>query len=176
MNFAGIGVVIGHELTHGFDNMGRHLNWKGQLAEWWDKSTEEKYKEKAQCFVEQAEKYTIKQVNVTLNGILKQRELIADTGGIREAYLGYVNYEKTHPQQKLPGHKFTSRQMFWIGYGQVMCAKYKDGFLKHLLKTSEHPSGEFRINGPLSNNPDFANDFKCPTGSPMNPADKCKLW
>ena len=87
-----------------------------------------------------------------------------------------VNFEKTHPQQKLPGHKFTSRQMFWISYGQVMCAKYKDGFLKHLLKTSEHPSGEFRINGPLSNNPDFANDFKCPTGSPMNPADKCKLW
>ena len=79
-------------------------------------------------------------------------------------------------EKMLPGHGFTPRQMFWISWGQVWCTKWRDEALKYQIKTDPHSPGEFRIKGSLSNNADFAKDFNCPKGSPMNPEEKCIVW
>ena len=76
----------------------------------------------------------------------------------------------------LPGHQFTPKQLFWINYGQVWCQKFRDDALVNTIKTGVHTPGEFRVVGPLSNNNDFAKDFGCPKGSPMNPEKKCVVW
>ena len=79
-------------------------------------------------------------------------------------------------EQTLPGHNFTPKQLFWISCGQVWCSKYRDGAYKNQIKTGVHSPEEFRIQGSLSNNDDFAIDFNCPKGSPMNPVEKCSVW
>jgi len=177
MNYGAIGAVIGHEITHGFDDKGRTYDFEGKLVDWWANETAIEYKRRAQCLIEQYGNFTAEQINTNLNGTNTIGENIADNGGIKEAYLGYQNYVKDHGDEpQLPGHDYTARQMFWISYGQVWCIKYKDGELKSMISTDEHSPGEFRIKGPLSNNPDFAKDFKCKVGSRMNPAKKCTVW
>jgi len=176
MNFGAIGAVIGHEITHGFDDQGRTQDYEGKLVDWWEGSTSKEYKKRAQCVIDQYGSYEAEQIGITLNGINTQGENIADNGGIKEAYLGFLNYAKDHPQEQLPGHSYTPNQMFWISFGQVWCSKFKDGQLKSQILTGVHSPGEFRIRGPLSNNPDFARDFNCPAGSPMNPVNKCTVW
>ena len=79
-------------------------------------------------------------------------------------------------EQTLPGHSFTPKQLFWISWGQLWCSKYRDGSLKNTIKTDPHSPGAFRTIGTVSNNPDFAKDFNCPKGSPMNPKKKCTVW
>lgn len=87
------------------------------------------------------------------------------------------NYVKDHgAEAKLVGHDFTPKQLFWISFSQVWCSKYKDGTLKQQILTGYHSPGEFRIKGPLANNPSFAEDFQCAKGSKMNPAKKCSVW
>jgi len=177
MNYGAIGAVIGHEITHGFDNTGRKYDFEGKSVDWWENDTAIEYKRRVQCLIEQYSNFTAKQININLNGTLTQGDDIADNGGIKGAYLGYQNYLKDHGDEpKLPGHHYTARQMFWISWSQVWCSKYKDEMLKFLIKTDVHSPGEFRIKGPLSNNPDFAKDFKCKVGSRMNPAKKCTVW
>ena len=83
-----------------------------------------------------------------------------------------VNWE----EQKLPGLNFTSNQMFWISWSQLWCSKYRDDFLKKVITSGVHAPGEYRINGPLSNNEEFAKDFNCPKTSTMNPEKKCTIW
>jgi len=179
MNFGAIGAVIGHEITHGFDDQGRTQDWEGKLTDWWEKSTADEYKKRAQCIIDQYGNYTAEQIGINLNGINTQGENIADNGGIKESYLAYANYTKDHPEVpdlKLPGHDYTPEQMLWISWGQAWCSKYRDGTLKSQVLTDPHSPGEFRTIGSLSNNPDFAKDFNCPLGSPMNPVKKCKIW
>merc|ERR1719357_873857 len=178
MNFGAIGTVIGHEITHGFDDTGRTQDFEGKLVDWWANSTATEYKNRAQCIIEQYGNFTAEQIKLALNGINTQGENIADNGGIKEAYLGYTNYVKDHGEEEaLPGFsQYTPKQMFWISFGQVWCSKYKDGTLKSRILTGVHSPGEFRIKGPLSNNPDFASDFKCKKGTPMNPEKKCTVW
>ena len=112
-----------------------------------------------------------------INGINTQGENIADNGGIKEAYYAYNSWEEENGvDPKLPGLPYTSQQMFWISVGNVWCNKFRPEALRARVITDTHSPGEFRIIGPLSNIPDFAKDFKCPVGSPMNPAKKCTVW
>lgn len=112
-----------------------------------------------------------------LNGINTQGENIADNGGVKEAYLAYKEWErKNGPEPKLPGVQYTPQQMFWISMANTWCTKYRSENLKLLITTDTHSPGEFRVNGPFSNMPEFAEDFKCPLGSKMNPAKKCSVW
>jgi len=178
MNYGGIGWVIGHEITHGFDDQGRQFDDDGNLAQWWERATEMNYLNKAQCIIWQYGNYTAQPINVPLNGINTQGENIADNGGIKEAYRAYNSWVRKHGvEPRIPGFKaFTPNQMFWISAGNTWCTSYRPAALDRAIHTGAHSPGPFRVKGPFSNNPDFARDFHCPVGSGMNPAKKCEVW
>ncbi|KAH8381748.1 hypothetical protein KR093_011645, partial [Drosophila rubida] len=177
MNFGAIGYVIGHEITHGFDDQGRQFDVKGNLRDWWQPDTQKAYLKKAQCIIEQYGNYTERLTGLNLNGINTQGENIADNGGVKESYIAYQRWVEKHgPEPKLPGLDYTPQQMFWISAGQTWCAKYRKESLKMRITTGVHSPSEFRVLGSLSNMKDFSKDFQCPEGSPMNPVHKCEVW
>jgi len=177
MNFGAIGFVMGHEITHGFDDQGRQKDADGVLKDWWKADTNEKFQTKAQCIIDQYGNYTETQTGLNLNGVNTQGENIADNGGIKEAYLAYEMWERDNQvEEGLPGHSYSSRQLFWISAAQAWCSKYRTEKLKNQILTGQHSIEKFRIIGPFSNNKDFAKDFKCPPGSGMNPVKKCVVW
>ncbi|XP_057330759.1 neprilysin-2-like [Microplitis mediator] len=177
LNYGGIGFIVGHEITHGFDDQGSQYDKNGNLVDWWDPSTKEKYLRKAQCIIDQYDNYTIKEIGMNVVGFSTQGENIADNGGIKQAYLAYRNWADHHKQEpKLPGLHYTPRQMFWISAANGWCAKLRPEFASHIIASDSHVQGEFRIIGSLSNRPEFAKDFNCALGSNMNPIDKCSVW
>ncbi|CRK97823.1 CLUMA_CG011199, isoform A, partial [Clunio marinus] len=176
MNYGAIGFVIGHEITHGFDDQGRQFDSDGNLVDWWEEDTKTAYLEKARCIIEQYGNYTEPNVDLKLNGINTQGENIADNGGIKEAYLAYKKYVKDNgAEQKLPGLNYTSNQLFWISAAQTWCSVYRPESMKMRITTGVHSPGMFRVLGPMSNMKEFAMDFHCPMGSPMNPVKKCEV-
>lgn len=178
LNFGAIGGVIGHEITHGFDDQGRQYDAEGNLNDWWEKATGEEYNERAKCIIDQYSEQLNRQTGLNLKGKQTQGENIADNGGIKEAYMAYTQWaSKNGVEESLPGFEtMTPRQMFWVSWGQVWCAKWRDAALKSQIETGQHSPGKYRILVPLSNNEDFAKDFNCPAGSGMNPEKKCKVW
>ncbi|KAG4067966.1 hypothetical protein HA402_010652 [Bradysia odoriphaga] len=179
MNYGGIGFVIGHEITHGFDDQGSQYDSLGNLRNWWANETRAAYLEKAQCIIEQYGNYTEPQTNLPLNGINTQGENIADNGGIKESYRAYQRWSANRPEKSMPGlSDYTPQQMFWISAGQVWCSVYREAAMRNHVLTGVHSPGQFRVIGPMSNMQEFADDFNCPVGSPMNPptADKCVVW
>ncbi|XP_046397833.1 neprilysin-2-like isoform X2 [Ischnura elegans] len=177
MNYGAIGFVIGHEITHGFDDQGRQFDKDGNLVDWWAPKTKEEYLKKATCIIEQYGNYTLKEVNMNINGINTQGENIADNGGVKEAYRAYEAWEaRNGPEAPLPGLDLTSRQLFWVSAANVWCSKYRPEALRLRLLTGYHSPGRYRVIGPFSNSEEFAKDFSCPLGSEMNPTKKCAVW
>ncbi|KAJ8668512.1 hypothetical protein QAD02_010175 [Eretmocerus hayati] len=177
MNYGAIGFVMGHEITHGFDDQGRQFDKHGNLVEWWADETKQKYLKRAECIIHQYGNYTVPDVKLNLNGINTQGENIADNGGIKEAYLAYNSWVKRNkPEPRLPGLAYSPQQMFWISAAHTWCSAYRPETLKLRITTGVHSPGEFRVLGPMSNMPEFAQDFKCPKGSRMNPEKKCAVW
>jgi len=178
MNYGGIGWVIGHEITHGFDDQGRQFDAEGNLKQWWEPATETNYLEKAQCIIWQYGNYTAQPIGINLNGVNTQGENIADNGGIKEAYMAYSRWAEMNPKEpQLPGFlKYSPKQMFWISAGNTWCSKYRAFALERRIRTGAHSPGPFRVKGPFSNTPQFAQDFNCPVGSGMNPVKKCEVW
>ncbi|XP_058790686.1 neprilysin-2-like [Phymastichus coffea] len=175
LNYAAIGWLIGHELTHGFDDQGSQYNEDGELVNWWDPETLKKYLNRTKCIIEQYSNYTLN--GLKLNGKNTQGENIADNGGIKEAYFAYEEYEKTHEQELgLPGLSYTPRQLFWINAANMFCDKSRPEVLEHGMKTNDHSPYGIRVIGTFSNIPEFSRDFNCPVGSPMNPTKKCTVW
>ncbi|CAJ0566155.1 unnamed protein product, partial [Mesorhabditis spiculigera] len=179
LNYGGIGAVIGHEITHGFDDQGSQFDKDGNLKNWWDASTREKFEERTQCIIDQ---YGAQEVPNTsgqhLNGKLTQGENIADNGGVKQAYKAYKRFlEKHGPEEALPGlEKYTNDQMFFIGYAQTWCNKMTPEATLRLILTDPHAPGMFRVNVVLQNQPEFAHAFQCPAGSTMNPSKRCVVW
>jgi len=177
MNYGAIGWVIGHEITHGFDDQGRQFDMDGNLVDWWHPVTRNKYMQKAQCIIEQYGNYSIPELNLSLSGINTQGENIADNGGIKEAYRAYNRWVSRNSEEPLlPGLEYTQRQLFWVSAANVWCAKYRPKALKLRVLTGVHAPDMFRVKGPFSNMPEFARDFNCPIGSPMNRVNKCSVW
>ncbi|KAH8310552.1 hypothetical protein KR044_001902 [Drosophila immigrans] len=177
MDFGAIGSLIGHEFTHGFDDQGSQFDLEGNMRDWWQPDTKKAYLEKAQCIIHQYGNYTDAMTGLKLNGINTQGENIADNGGIKEAYKAYQRWVENHgTEAKLPDLDYTPQQMFWISAAQTWCSKYRKEDLSVSITTDEHSPSEFRVLGPLSNSKDFAKDFRCPKGSPMNPVHKCEVW
>ena len=177
MNYGAIGFVIGHEITHGFDDQGRQFDKHGNLVDWWAPQTKEKYIDRAECIIHQYGNYTVEDVGLNLNGINTQGENIADNGGIKEAYLAYKEWvRRNQPEQSLPGLPYTPEQLFWISAANTWCSKYRPEAMKLRITTGYHSPGKFRVLGPLSNMNEFSKDFNCPLGSKMNPEKKCTVW
>jgi membrane metallo-endopeptidase-like protein 1 len=177
MNYGGIGVVIGHEITHGFDDRGRLYDKLGNIRQWWDNATIVKFEEKAQCIEDQYSNYVLDQISMRINGRSTKGENIADNGGLKQAYRAYKKYEKFHPiPQQLPGVNLTQDQLFFLNYAQIWCGMMNDKEAIRKLRTSEHSPGPIRVKGPLSNSYDFAAAYNCPVGTPMNPLKKCRVW
>ncbi|XP_011500775.1 PREDICTED: neprilysin-11-like [Ceratosolen solmsi marchali] len=180
INYGAMGAIMGHELTHGFDDQGRKYDENGNLREWWSEETLRHYHAKVECIIKQYGSYHLPELgnNFTVNGINTQGENIADNGGIREAYRAYQKLKSRNPNQlALPGLvDYTQDQLFFLGFAQVWCGNHTSGALKSRLVEGMHAPNHFRVIGTLSNNVEFAEAWKCPTGSPMNPAHKCILW
>ncbi|TRY61835.1 hypothetical protein TCAL_13323 [Tigriopus californicus] len=147
------------------------------LDEWWDPATTEGFDERASCFVEQYSQFRVESLNVSLKGKQIQGEVIADNGGLAHAYNAYVNWvEENGEEESLPGLNLSGRQLFWTAAANVWCSKTREQFQRQNIALGVHPPPKFRVNGPLQNSPEFAKDFNCPSGTPMNPSKKCKMW
>ncbi|EFA04402.1 neprilysin-2 [Tribolium castaneum] len=177
MNFGAVGSVIGHEITHGFDDTGRQFDKNGNLVNWWKEETKTKFLEKAQCIIKQYNNYTVPEVKMKLNGVRTQGENIADNGGVKQAYLAYKKWQRSNPPEpKLPGLKYEPRQLFWVSAAQIWCSKHRPEAIALQVTVDAHSPAEFRVLGPFSNSEFFAKDFHCPKGSKMNPEHKCSVW
>lgn len=178
MNYGGIGVIIGHELSHAFDDKGSSFNERGDLHPWWTPESKANFIEKTQCMVEQYNSYTVDQVDMNVNGMLTLGENIADNGGLNSAYESYQSWVKRQekPEKVLPGLGLSSEKIFFVNFAQFWCSLFQDDYLKLILKGEMHPPGRIRVIGALSNSHYFAEAFSCPAGSRYNPEKKCKVW
>jgi len=180
MNFGGIGVVIGHEITHGFDDKGKQFDEQGNINQWWDMSSSSSFRAKAQCIINQYSQFRVPEVGVNLNGLNTQGENIADNGGIKQAYRAYTSWRLEHGEEwspPLPGlPHIEAEKLFFLNFAQVWCGTARPEALKSKLKTAVHAPGKYRVLGTLANSDEFATVFKCPKGSKMNPHEKCKVW
>ena len=173
--YGGFGTVVGHELTHGFDDQGQQYDPQGNLRKWWDNASTAQFNDRKKCFVNQYSGYKIFGHHV--NGSLTLGENLADSGGLKTSYQAYKNHlEKEGTQASLPGLKYTPDQLFFVAFAQLWCSNFTPEYIATSLLTNPHSPGPFRVNGTLVNSPEFAEAYKCPKGSPMNPTDKCLMW
>ncbi|XP_071109353.1 neprilysin-1-like [Haliotis cracherodii] len=170
--------VLGHELTHGFDDVGRLFDKNGNLVEWWSTDVIKAFKDKAQCFIDQYSQYHEASVNVSVNGINTQGENIADCGGVKQAYRAYRNLvgDLQAEEPLLPYLGLSQDQAFFISYAQSWCASYRKEGLEATISGDVHSPNMYRIIGACQNSFEFAEAFRCPVGSYMNPPTKCELW
>ncbi|CAG0913113.1 unnamed protein product [Notodromas monacha] len=173
LNYGGIGVVIGHELVHGFDDQGREYDKNGNLHQWWETDAIENFKGKAACFETQYDNYG-------LNGRQTLGENLADNGGLHAAYRALEHWLREHPEEEhagqLPGLPLSPRQLFFLGFGQVWCSTATAEADKLTRLNDAHSVSEYRVRGPLSNSKEFASAFRCREGHGMNPKAKCSIW
>ncbi|KAI8070891.1 hypothetical protein BC940DRAFT_174856 [Gongronella butleri] len=186
LNYGGIGVVVGHELTHGFDSMGRHFDADGRLQDWWTNATSSAFDAKADCFVDQYGNFTVDIGHgnkMNLKGRQTLGENIADNGGLGEAFVAWKQRYDSDPKslkynnRRLPGlDSLTPEQLFFVNFGRVWCGKSTPERAKQRALIDVHSPGKYRIIGSVQNSQHFAEVFQCPLGSPMNPEKKCELW
>ncbi|WP_420806387.1 M13-type metalloendopeptidase [Vulgatibacter incomptus] len=171
-NAGAIGMVMGHELTHGFDDKGRLFDADGNLRDWWTPAVSAAYTEKAQCVVEQYAGYTV--LGEHLNGNLTLGENIADIGGLQTAWNAFA---KRVPEANAPKDGgFTEGQQFFLSFAQSWCANRRDEYARMLVTVDPHSPPQYRVIGSVSNVPAFQEAFSCQTGSPMAPAKRCIVW
>jgi predicted metalloendopeptidase len=178
VNYGGIGAVIGHEMTHGFDDQGRQFDAVGNLRDWWSPQSAAKFKERAQAIVQQYNEYE-PLPGLHVNGELTQGENIADLGGVKLACAALQKALDKHPQereQKIDG--FTPEQRFFLSFAAIWKSKQRDEDSKLRLNTDPHSPAHYRVDGPLSNLSEFQKAFNVPDGSPMvRAADKrVNIW
>jgi endothelin-converting enzyme/putative endopeptidase len=176
VNYGAIGVVIGHEITHGFDDEGSQFDATGALSNWWTPQDKEKFTARAQCVVNQFDSYFI-EPGIHHNGKLVLGESIADLGG---AKLAFAAYEKSRegkgPEATLDG--FTPEQQFFIAWGQWRGDETRPETQRKMVQGDPHPVSKYRVNGPLSNLPVFSTTFQCKADAPMvrPAAQRCEIW
>jgi predicted metalloendopeptidase len=175
MNYGAIGYVIGHELTHGFDDQGRKFDSEGRLSDWWTPAAVTGFEERAACIREQYAGYEI-EPGVKVNGELTLGENIADNGGLKQAWAAFQRYQGEHPDAAKGVGSLTADQLFFVSAAQVWCTESSPEFLRMLVATDPHSPSTFRVSGPLVNHPAFAQAFSCAEGKPMNPPQKCTVW
>jgi predicted metalloendopeptidase len=176
VNYGGIGVVIGHELTHGFDDQGRKFDGDGNFSNWWGPNDGVEFERRAQCVADEYSRFVTVQDDkgeVHLNGKLTLGENTADNGGLK---LAFMAMEGRHGKNNPTIDGFTPEQRFFVGFAQVWCENVTPQRARELALTDPHSPGRFRVIGTVQNSPDFSKAFGCKTGDPMVPESACHVW
>ncbi|XP_012262898.2 neprilysin-4-like [Athalia rosae] len=183
LNYGSIGAVIGHEISHGFDDVGRQFDKDGNAKQWWSDKTIKNFQKRAQCFIDQFNNYTIEEISTDSrvyhsNGELNQGENIADSTGLQASYEIFKRRSKQRNSEepRLPGlENITPEQLFFIAYGNTWCETVTKEYLAFLTASDAHPTNRLRVVGTLGNSEGFSEAFNCPAGSLMNRSHKCNL-
>jgi endothelin-converting enzyme/putative endopeptidase len=173
MSFGAVGAIIGHEVTHGFDDQGRQFDAVGNLVDWWSPGVGGEFDERASCLASQYDAYTVLG-DVHVNGKLTLGENIADLGGVRIAWRAFKADQKEHPTTA--SYAIPEDQQFFIAYGQSWCHAARDERLHTMVSTDPHAPPKLRVNGVVANISEFAKTFGCGAGKPMVNANRCEVW
>jgi endothelin-converting enzyme/putative endopeptidase len=173
VNYGAIGAVIGHELTHGFDDEGRQFDAKGNLRDWWTADDAKAFDQRTDCLVNQYNGFSPVE-GVNLNGKLTLGENTADNGGLRIAYSALMSTLGGKTPASIDG--FSAEQRFFLGWAQIWCQNVTDETSRLRAKTDPHSPGEFRVNGVVSNMPEFQRAFACRASQPMVRGPACRVW
>ena len=178
LNYGAIGAVVGHELTHGFDDQGRKYDGRGMLQPWWSEPVAQRFNARTQCLVDQFDAYE-PQPKLHVNGRLTLGENIADLGGLKAAWRAFEALPET---QRGAGSvhwtrpELTPEQLFFVGFGQMWCADVAEEYERLMLRVNPHSPSRFRVNGTLRNLPAFGRAFSCKVGSDLRPEKPCEVW
>jgi putative endopeptidase len=182
VNYGGIGVVIGHEMTHGFDDQGAQFDGKGNLRQWQTDADLKAFHERTECVANEYSGFQSAPAQgnapaVNLNGHLTLGENTADNGGLRIAYMALLEALKDEGKamdQKADG--FTEAQKYFIGFAQVWCQNSRDAYARQAALNDPHSLGKWRVNGSVQNFDEFGKAFNCKQGQPMYPTNSCRVW
>jgi predicted metalloendopeptidase len=177
VNFGGIGVVIGHELTHGFDDQGRKFDPVGNLRDWWTPEDGKEFEHRADCTANEYSNFvSVKddKGEVKLNGRLTLGENTADNGGLKLAYMALMHMIGDTPVKPIDG--YTAPQRFFLAFGQIWCQNVTDQQARKLVLIDPHSPGRWRVNGAVQNSAAFQQAFGCKVGQPMAPENACRVW
>jgi putative endopeptidase len=179
-NYGDIGGVIGHELTHGFDDEGKKFDGHGNLSDWWSAEDTKNFEARTSCIDKEYSGFTAVGEGadaIKVNGKLTLGENTADNGGLVLAYMAYLNHAKKHDvdlSAKKDG--FTAPQRFYLGYAQGWCESSRPESVRNQVLSDPHSPDHIRVNGVIVNQPGFAAAFRCQKGSPMVPESSCRVW
>lgn len=177
VNYGAIGMVIGHEIIHGFDDQGRKFDAQGNLRDWWTDADGKSYETRGKCIVDQYSQQ-IPEADVKQNGELTLGEDTADNGGIRLALMALE--EKLKRSGKSLDDKgddgWTNRQRFYLSFANSWCSSYRPELMRTVVLTDPHSLPKFRVNNPLSNTSEFRQAFGCKAGAPMVRENSCRVW
>jgi membrane metallo-endopeptidase-like protein 1 len=180
MNYGGIGMVIGHEITHGFDDSGAQFDGDGNLNNWWSEESLKEFEDAAWCMKQQYSRQFWEEAQLFVNGNLTIGENIADNGGIRESFVAYQTWSTSNNDYMPPGFdQFTHEQLFFLGQAQVWCGKSTEARAIQLQKTDPHSPGIFRVNVPALNFEEFGKAYQCTKGEDPeypNEEETCRVW
>jgi predicted metalloendopeptidase len=177
VNYGGIGVVIGHELTHGFDDQGRKYDAQGNFRDWWTSADGKEFEQRADCTASEYSSFVAVKDDkgeVKLNGKLTLGENTADNGGLKLAYMALTKIIGDTPVKPIDG--YTPQQRFFLAYGQIWCQNVTDQEARKRVLTDPHSAGEWRVNGAVQNSAAFQQAFGCKAGQPMVSANACRVW
>src|ERR1700691_2240153 len=177
VNYGGIGVVIGHELTHGFDDQGRKYDAKGNFRDWWTAEDGAEFEKRVDCTAKEYSSFvSVKddKGEVKLNGRLTLGENTADNGGLKLAYIALMKMIGDTPVKPIDG--YTARQRFFLAYGQIWCQNVTDQEARKRVLTDPHSPGQWRVNGAVQNSEAFQHAFGCKGGQPMVAENACRVW
>jgi len=175
VNYGAIGVVIGHEVSHGFDDEGAQFDAQGRLNNWWTAEDKKKFEERTACVVNQFENYYI-EPGIHHNGKLVLGEAIGDSAGAKIAYFAFQKAQKANPAPVVDG--FTPEQQFFIAWGQFRGDEIRPETQRRMVQGDPHPIAKYRVIGPVSNMPEFAQAFGCKVGDAMvrDANVRCEVW
>ncbi len=173
VNLGAIGAVIGHELTHGFDDAGSQFDADGNLHNWWTPKDREQFDSLESCFVNEYDSFVAVD-DVHERGKLELGENTADNGGVRIAHIALLDVLTNSPEKPTGG--FTPDQRFFVGWGQIWCESYRPEYARLIAQTNEHALSKFRVNGVVGNMPEFQKAFGCKADAPMVRKPACRTW
>jgi putative endopeptidase len=173
MNFGGIGAVIGHELTHGFDDQGSQFDAAGNLRDWWTADDKKQFEQRTDCVKDQYGSF-IAVDDLKLNGKLTLGENTADNGGMRIAYMAMLNSFAGKEPPAVDG--LTAKQRFFLGWANVWCQNRTDAIARMMVTIDPHSPGKNRVNGTVSNMPEFREAYHCRADAPMVNQNACRVW